>query len=153
MPPVGATTTELPGNTPREKSISRINDPVCGSCHRLMDPVGWAFESFNANGLSVTVDPQLTAGTLEGADEVSGTFTSLSALTQRLAASRMVRECAARHAVAFALARHVDTLDGCVQQAVVDRLGQTPLLRDLVLTAVTHPGFTMRRVTSSGGTP
>jgi len=55
VPPLPARTTDLRGNgrepTMREKMIEHRVRPDCAQCHRLMDPIGFALENFDAIGL------------------------------------------------------------------------------------------------------
>ena len=47
--------TKLEG-TLRERMVQHRRNPVCASCHRVMDPLGFAFENFNPLGQWRTVD-------------------------------------------------------------------------------------------------
>jgi hypothetical protein len=39
-----------PGQTLRESLMSHLTDPGCAACHNLTDPIGFAFEHYNAVG-------------------------------------------------------------------------------------------------------
>jgi hypothetical protein len=58
-PPPGAA-TEIentdPTATVREKLEQHMTDPSCAGCHQLMDPIGFAFEGFDAIGQAQSTD-------------------------------------------------------------------------------------------------
>lgn len=73
-PPVNVNTqlpADLPGQqmTLREKMQAHVSSPSCATCHNLMDPLGFAFESFDAIGQYRTTDnglPVDPTGSLDG---------------------------------------------------------------------------------------
>jgi hypothetical protein len=55
--------------TLRDKLEAHVGNPSCATCHKLMDPLGFAFESFDALGAYRTLDhgqPVDTSGSLDG---------------------------------------------------------------------------------------
>ena len=144
--PAGAAATPVEGTTARERSQSRVEHALCGQCHQAMEPVGWAFLQYNLNGRRISNDPDISQGVMQGAAEATGYIEGVLDLSARLSTSSQVRTCAARHALAYAMARPVETLDGCALQGMVDDMGPTPRLRQLFLTAVTNPAFLHRRL-------
>lgn len=65
IPPI--TKTDLEGKTVREVLDNHVKNPVCASCHQVMDPLGYALESYDAIGTYRTMDngfPIDTTGTL-----------------------------------------------------------------------------------------
>lgn len=55
-PPPGVITTlpeplaDVPPKTRRQLMTEHVTNPSCASCHRLMDPIGFGFENFDALG-------------------------------------------------------------------------------------------------------
>jgi Protein of unknown function (DUF1592)/Protein of unknown function (DUF1588)/Protein of unknown function (DUF1595)/Protein of unknown function (DUF1585)/Protein of unknown function (DUF1587) len=55
-PPPGVLTTlpeplaDVPPKTRRQLMNEHVTNPTCASCHRLMDPIGFGFENFDAIG-------------------------------------------------------------------------------------------------------
>jgi hypothetical protein len=84
----------------------------CASCHKLMDPLGFAFEHFDAAGRFRATEKGKdidASGILAGTD-VNGSFTDSVGLSARLSDSQRVRACAARQWTRHALGRE-DTHD------------------------------------------
>ncbi len=106
------------GATARERFSQHSNDPVCAGCHQFMDPVGFAFENYDAVGLyrttenDVVIDP---SGTVPGTlGDVSGPVE----LVQKLADSEEVQRCFAKRWSEFAYGLTLRAEDRCTQQAV-----------------------------------
>jgi hypothetical protein len=79
----------------RERFAEHSQNPFCAGCHKLMDPIGLGFESFDGVGRFRATEqgmPIDDSGELIGTD-VDGTFTGAAALGQRLAASADVEDC------------------------------------------------------------
>ena len=50
-PEVDITVPEpIPGSTTKELFAQHSEDPACSGCHRLMDPLGFGFENYDAIG-------------------------------------------------------------------------------------------------------
>src|SRR6185436_13584038 len=88
-----------PSLTTRERFSQHSLNPSCKACHGKIDPAGFAFEGFDAQGASRKTDngkDVVTSATLEVGD-VKGTFASNLELTAALAASTDVQRCFARN--------------------------------------------------------
>ena len=89
-----------PTKTARERYSEHSANAYCNTCHRLMDPIGFAFEHFdgigryraNNNGHPIDVSGEVIANdpTLI-ADDASGTFTGTDGLDDKLDASTAAR--------------------------------------------------------------
>jgi hypothetical protein len=86
VPPLPET---QPGQKPRtlraQMEVHRQN-PACASCHKLMDPLGFALENFDAVGAWRTVDagnPIDASGQLADGTKVDGVVTLRQALVDR----------------------------------------------------------------------
>lgn len=102
LPPPSATVT------PRERFAAHAADPSCKGCHNLMDPVGFGFERYDGIGRyqeRTGSTPLTGAGQLAGTD-VDGPFTGAVELAQRLAASKLARDCFASNLFEYAHGRH-----------------------------------------------
>jgi hypothetical protein len=89
--------------TTRERFSAHVSDPSCAGCHRVMDPLGFAFENFDAAGRArrdengVLVNPS-------GESELFGervSFRDSAELSRLLAADARVEECFARQAFRY----------------------------------------------------
>jgi hypothetical protein len=90
----------------------------CNGCHALMDPIGLAFESFDAMGQYRELEagtPIDVSGELTGAmdETLSGPFQGVRELALKLAASQQVRACVATQWFRFASGRSEGDGDTC----------------------------------------
>ena len=93
-----------PTLTTRERIVAHTASETCQACHSKMNPIGYAFEGFDAMGRPRTTDngkPVDTSGELVGTD-VDGTFNGPAELQAKLAQSAAARECFARQWFQFA---------------------------------------------------
>jgi hypothetical protein len=109
----------------RERFAAHTADDACAHCHALMDPIGFAFEHFDAVGRYRDVDggkPVDARGELVGTD-VDGEFEGIPALARRLLESDQVRHCVATQWFRFAFGRGQQTpLDACTVERLADEL-------------------------------
>ncbi len=90
----------------------------CKGCHTLMDPIGFAFENFDAvgayrtkdNGQDIDVSGEITETTDPA---LQGTFQGVAEMAQKLAASQTVRQCVATQWFRFATGRSEADQDAC----------------------------------------
>ena len=86
--------------TVRDRLEAHRTNPTCAGCHRLTDPMGLAFENFDASGGFRTVEngaPIDTSGEWNGVK-----FSGPVELTKALHADPAITSCAARKVFAFA---------------------------------------------------
>jgi hypothetical protein len=80
--------------------------PVCAGCHRMMDPVGFAFEHFDEDAIYRTVDngvPVDSSGEFTGSHGSRFTFTSVVDLGPQLISSCEAARCIAERMTGDAL--------------------------------------------------
>ncbi|HYQ17709.1 MAG TPA: DUF1585 domain-containing protein, partial [Polyangiaceae bacterium] len=107
----------------RERLSQHEVDPNCSGCHRLMDPIGFGFENYDAIGRYRTMDggqPVDARGEINGVADATGSFDGVVELGQRLSASATVQECMARQWFRFFLARFEQDADRCSVQHLVE---------------------------------
>lgn len=146
-PNVDITLPELGPNATTRERVEAHQAPGCASCHRLIDDVGFAFETYDAVGRWRTTEngtPVDTSGSIAGTD-VEGEYDGARELVTRLSESEDVRECVARQWFRFAHARGETAFDGCALQAAFDAMNQPRNLRELILALVTSDAFRWRR--------
>ena len=124
---------------------------ICYDCHRLMDPIGQAFDGFDAIAASRDVDElgELVSGHGEVVDfpadpELEGSFSSPLELTEKLATSDAVQACLATQWMRFALHRREDANrdDECATATVAaDFLAGGRTLRELLRHVALSPAF------------
>jgi Protein of unknown function (DUF1592)/Protein of unknown function (DUF1588)/Protein of unknown function (DUF1587)/Protein of unknown function (DUF1595)/Protein of unknown function (DUF1585) len=90
----------------------------CMGCHQLMDPIGLAFENFDAigryrvqeNGQNIDVSGAINATTDPA---LAGPFNGVQELANKLASSDQVQDCLATHWFRFAAGRSEAEPDAC----------------------------------------
>ncbi len=108
------------GNTARERFSSHAQGS-CQSCHSAMDPIGFAFENFDAMGQYRTTENGETidaSGVINGADDASlgGNFVGVRELAEKLASSSQVNDCVAKQWFRYASGRLEAEPDVCSLQ-------------------------------------
>ena len=129
--------TDLPPPPPNlDQSVpndsGRLDNPECAACHRLMDPIGAAFDRYDALGRYAETLKDGTeipsSGEVVEADQaldISGTFTSPVALIERMGESESVRRCVARQFYRFAQRRREREEESCQVTEMMDSFLET----------------------------
>jgi hypothetical protein len=138
-----------PGVSTRERLRQHEVDPACSTCHRIMDPIGFGFESYDAVGRYRTMDgnrPIDARGEVVGTTDLDGTFEGVAELGQKLAASAQVEECVARQWFRFALGRFEQPADECSMKRLTAAFSQSDAdLNALPRAIVDSDAFLYRR--------
>jgi hypothetical protein len=109
------------GLTTRERfEQSTASNPACAACHRLFDPIGFAFEHYDAVGKFREMEagkPIDASGEIVNSD-AQGSFTGALELAAQLANSRDVQNCYADDWLTFAYGRSQLPEDECSREAL-----------------------------------
>lgn len=106
-----------PGESERDRLARHREDPSCASCHNLIDPLGFTFESYDALGAWRTeVDGEAVdnLGQLPDGTEVAGVV----ALAEHLATTEQYPSCVTEKVMTYALGRTVASEEECVVSAI-----------------------------------
>ncbi len=104
------------GPTARDRYSMHSEDPVCAGCHKMMDPVGLAFENFDPVGLwrdtenGVTIDASGSLPAIEGS-----TAAGPVELVQLIATAKETQACFVERWSDFAYGRTRAAEDECTQ--------------------------------------
>lgn len=137
------------GATARDRLQSHLAAGAsCSACHTLMDPIGLAFESFDAMGRyrsqegGVTLD---TSGEVAGATEpaLMGRFANVQELGEKLASSDQVKACVATQWFRFASGRSEGDADACSLSAL-SRAFASGDVRELIVESTQTDAFLFR---------
>ena len=129
-----STIPEPPNNTPelsvaenggseRERLEQHRSDAACAACHNLIDPLGLAFETFDAIGALMLEDeagnPLTGAGTLiqEGQERP---YANARAFAQLLGVDSQLSPCLARKLLQYGFARPLESGDAPVARGVLE---------------------------------
>lgn len=137
-----------PDSTARERFAEHSKNPACSSCHSLMDPIGFGFESYDAVGRYRTTEdgePIDASGVLTESD-VDGEFVGLAELAAKLAASDDVRRCYVKQWFRYAHGRGEFGDDACTIDGLVASFAATGGTIEELLVALTQTdAFLYRR--------
>jgi Protein of unknown function (DUF1592)/Protein of unknown function (DUF1588)/Protein of unknown function (DUF1595)/Protein of unknown function (DUF1587)/Protein of unknown function (DUF1585) len=105
------------GLTQRERLEQHRTVPACSGCHSLMDPLGVAFEGFDAVGRARSADesgkPIDLATELTSTRDSNGPVSGAVELAEKLAASQEVRDCYVTQSFRFFYGRDAAPQDQC----------------------------------------
>jgi hypothetical protein len=140
------------GNTNRERVDSITGEGTCGEgCHHaIINPLGFAFENFDAVGALRTTDngfPVNTAATYTFADGREIDYQNAVELSKKLAESPEVHACYSQQLLEFMLGRDLQQVDRVVvhnmaTQSIDDQLS----IKELVLSVVASQTFRVRSI-------
>jgi hypothetical protein len=121
-------------------------NPVCASCHEILDPIGLGLENYDAigkyrtkyaNGDRIDASGELPDGTQ---------FTGLTELTQALSKDSRFTDCVSQKMLTYALSREVVDSDDAYLQQIRDRWTKDGMdLSSLVKGIVLSDPFRNRR--------
>jgi mono/diheme cytochrome c family protein len=132
--------------TMRQRMEKHRENPVCASCHKVMDPIGLALENFDAIGRWRDLDgesPIDASGVLTDGTKVSGAVDLRQALLRR---PEVLVGTMTEKLMTYALGRGLDATDMPAVRAVVrEASGDQYRFSALVKGIVTSTPFRMRR--------
>ncbi|HET9953866.1 MAG TPA: DUF1592 domain-containing protein [Polyangiaceae bacterium] len=153
-PPPGASQSPLPAGAPpprttRESVSTLTAGASCSGCHSQINPVGFAFEQFDAVGRFRELENGVTIDA-SGSMELDGQplqFADAGTLVEALANSEEARRCYARHWLEFASGRAISGSDDPAVTAQLDELSQSGLsIRDIALRIAGAAEFAQRAI-------
>jgi hypothetical protein len=143
---VGQPKMPAPGLTTRQRFAEHAMNP-CASCHRLTDPIGFAFENYDAVGAWRTSEQgqQVDASGTLTLDGGSITFKNAVELARGLAKSSEVRDCMATQWLRYFLRRNEGDGDTASLQAARAAFAKSSYdLRELLVALTGTRAFTHR---------
>ena len=145
VPELEETTTSGPAPSMRERMAAHRANPVCASCHKVMDPVGFSLENYDAIGRwrdaeeGVAID---ASGTLFDGTSFTGLADLEEALLRR---PEMFVTTVTEKLMLFATGRGVEYYDAAAVRAIIrDAEAQDYRFSSLVLGVVKSTPFQMR---------
>lgn len=134
----------MPGETERQRLARHRANPTCSSCHNLIDPLGFAFESYDAIGAhrdlaqGVPVDNQ-------GALPDGRTFAGVVELAGLLEQGSEFPTCATQKLMTYALGRTVESTERCLVSAMGEQtVTADSQLSDWLWAVTTSDAFQLR---------
>jgi hypothetical protein len=146
-----------PDVTMRERLALHRSEPVCASCHTLMDPIGFGMEDFDSVGLHRTMEgsnPVDATGVLEGPGLDGSTFDGLAELGEALRRQPVLAPCLISKIYAEALGRRALRVDLPSIESLADGFTESRNRLDQLLVAlVTSESFRFSESGSEDQTP
>lgn len=135
----------------RQRLAAHRSNAACASCHRTIDPVGFALENFNAVGQWRDVDADGEPVDASGAIPGAGQFRGIDGLENALLAHpEMFVTALTENLMTFALGRGIEYYDApAVRRIVRQSANDGYRFSSLVLGIVQSAPFEMRRVESN----
>lgn len=138
--------------TLRQRTEMHRANPVCANCHKILDPIGFGLENFDAIGRWRTVDD--SGGAIDATGELPGghRFSTPKEL-KRIIAARKDDFChnLTGRLLAYALCRQLDGYDEVVVDQLTAAIAKDGYrMQSLVIGVVTSYPFTHRRINSHG---
>jgi hypothetical protein len=139
-----------PGLSVRATSEERVDDAVCGSCHKQFEPLIWGMLRFRPTGEYANDDPYGNALSEDGwiifpdAPEKQHSYDDVAGMMDILGESSRVRDCLLLKTASYMSARTLRESDACSLKSARDKLDANATFTELVEAVVTSPNF--RRV-------
>jgi hypothetical protein len=134
------------GETMREQLAKHREDPACAQCHNLMDPLGLAFENYDAIGQYRTHDKGFLIDASGEVPTDGDAFQDAVELADLLAADDEFPACTVRKTVTYALGRGLTLADVPYLDAIESEFALANMrFPDLVKAIVTSDLFLQRR--------
>jgi hypothetical protein len=139
--------TKVASLTLRQRTELHRSDPVCNNCHKILDPIGFGLENFDATGRWRDVDE--SGGPIDASGEIPGghQFRTPGELKSIIAkrADEVTRNLTGKM-LAYALGRQLEGYDDIVADQISAKLtANGATLQALVVEIVTSYPFTHRR--------
>ena len=138
----------IEGLTLRQRTELHTTDPICANCHRVLDPIGFGLENFDAIGRWREKNHNGTAIDSVGKLPTGETFSNPAQL-KRLLAQReadLARNLTER-LMAYALGRQLEGYDEVVIDQLMARIAEDGYrVRTIVTEVITSYLFTHRQV-------
>lgn len=126
--------------TLRQRLTTHMSIPGCNTCHKQLDPVGFAFERFDGIGRFRPIDngePVDTSGELDGVK-----FSDLSSFADAIAASPKFGKCLTKKLYAYAVARPVASGEAAVVDEMAAAFAKSGMhVKDLMRQIALSDGF------------
>ena len=136
------------GLSSRAQLEAHTTNQICAGCHSMIDPPGFALESFDEVGRYRTLDHGVTvdsSGTLEAKSDIDGAFGSGEELLAKIETSEVVKACFAKHYLNFALSRtETEAADQCSATDLGRAFAASGDLKQLALGVAQSNSFAMR---------
>jgi len=142
-----------PGATTRERFAAHTEVESCAACHRLIDPIGFTFEGFDAVGRYRTMESGRaidTNGELVDTDQLDGPYADANEMTMAFAVDAQVRSCVIRQWFRYTNGRVENAEDVCSLDQAWTQVEAADFSLKEILVAMTQTDAFMYRPAAGG---
>lgn len=136
-----------PNLTTRERWAAHSSEPACASCHRVIDPIGFAFEEFDGIGRHRTDEngfPIDASGGIPSLGIDDGSLVGAAALGRALAESPELKACVATQWLRFSFGRLESEADADTIAELADAF-DAQSMREALVSVVKTEAFLHRQ--------
>jgi hypothetical protein len=142
----------MPAGTLRELLEKHRENPVCASCHDVMDPLGFGLEGYDGVGAFRTEDTGGFAIDSSGVLPTGEKFNGALEMADVIASDPRYSSCVSKQLMTFALGRGTDARDReYLEYITAEFTAGGSKLRDLIKLVVTSEPFRLRRGEAASG--
>jgi hypothetical protein len=132
--------------TIRQATEIRTMGAACIGCHSRIDPIGFAFEHYDAIGgyrdnEVITNLPLDSTGYLSQSGNADGPVANAVELSNLLAQSEAATDCLTKQWFSHAIRNDPELVDECTYGEVKDAMGESRSMRELLVAIVTSNAF------------
>jgi hypothetical protein len=140
LDPASADNAALQSENVRKRLEAHRADPLCASCHTILDPIGLGLENYDAIGKYRTKYANGDAIDASGALPDGTQFAGLMQLTDALSKDTRLTDCVSEKMLTYALSREVVASDAAFLQQIrsqwaADGMDLSSLVKGIVLSA------------------
>jgi hypothetical protein len=147
VPPLDETKEAVAGASLRQRMEQHRADPMCSSCHSVMDPIGFSLEHFDGIGAWRDQDgafPVDASGLLPTGEKFDGAD-GLTRLISEKRRDQFVR-CLSEKVLTYALGRGLEYYDRCAVDRITERVAREKYrFSSLIMAVVESIPFQTRR--------
>jgi hypothetical protein len=138
-----------PNLSTRQRFSEHSTNPACSGCHKLMDPIGFGFENFDAIGRWRDKDGKFDVdanGEVFASNDADGKFVGVSDLGEKLAKSQQVKACIVTQWFRYAYGRGEAEADTCALKRLNESFAKAGYdLRELMVALTQSDAFRFRK--------
>lgn len=138
-----------PNLSTRDRFKEHSVNPACTGCHKLMDPIGFGFEHYDAIGRYRTKDGKFDVdahGEVFASTDADGKFTGGVELAKKLAKSQQVKACMVTQWFRYAYGRGEAEADSCSLKRLEEAFAKANYdVRELVVALTQTDAFRFRK--------
>lgn len=141
-----------PDATTRERFSAHRENPACAVCHDIIDPLGFAFEHFDATGRYRESEGALAidaTGEIVATQDMNGFFSGVNELNAILTESAQVRDCMATQWLRYATRVEETSANACSLQQVKRAFSESGNIKELIFAVVQSDAFRYKNITVS----